>query len=280
MVRLLSDIGPLRGLIGHPPLGIVSDIDGTLAPIVPRAEDAAITSLCRTLLRDLMGRGVRVALATGRLLAVARAMVDLEGVAFAVNHGLSLWVGDQEETPLAVAEYVGRARESKRELAALNVPGVFLEDKGPVLAVHYRRAVDERLAREAVLDAIAGSPAARAFRIHEGRKVIELRPPLDINKGTAVAALVPRLGARAVICLGDDVTDIDMFREVRRLREGGLPGVSIAVRNEEAAPEVVDSADFWLDGGILGVEWLLQELLTALPEIPPEGREAGAPARK
>lgn len=280
MVRQLSDIGPLRGLLTHPPLGIISDVDGTLAPIVPRAEDAAITPRCRMLLRDLMGRGVRVALATGRPLAVARAMVDLEGAAFAVNHGLTLWVGDQEETPPAVAEYVSRARETKRELAGLDIPGVSLEDKGPVLAVHYRRAVDERLAREAVLAAIAGSPAARAFRIHEGRKVIELRPPLDINKGTAVAALVPRLGARAVICLGDDVTDIDMFREVRRLREGGLPGASIAVRNEEAAPEVVDSADFWLDGGIPGVEWLLQELLTVLPEIPPEGREAGAPARK
>lgn len=280
MVRQLSDIGPLRGLIAYPPLGIISDVDGTLAPIVPRAEDAAITPRCRTLLRDLMERGVRVALATGRPLAVARAMLDLEGAAFAANHGLSLWLDDQEETPPAVAEYVGRARESARELAGLDVPGVSLEEKGPVLAVHYRRAADERAAREAILGAIAGSPAARAFRVHEGRKVIELRPPLDINKGTAVAALVPRLGARALICLGDDVTDIDMFREVRRLREGGLPGASIAVRNEEVAPEVVGSADFWLDGGVSGVEWLLQELLTALSEMPPEGREAGAPARK
>ncbi len=280
MVRQLSDIGPLRGLIAYPPLGIISDVDGTLAPIVPRAEDAAITPRCRTLLRDLMERGVLVALATGRPLVVARAMLGLEGAAFAANHGLSLWVGGQEETPPAVAEYVSRARESVRELAGLDVPGVSLEEKGPVLAVHYRRAADERAAREAILAAIAGSPAARAFLVHEGRKVIELRPPLDINKGTAVAALVPRLGARALICLGDDVTDIDMFREVGRLREGGLPGVSIAVRNEEAAPEVVGSADFWLDGGVSGVEWLLQELLTALPEIPPEGREAGAPARK
>ena len=268
MTEQLREIGPLRALLAHPPLGLISDIDGTLAPIVPRPEEAAVSPRCRALLKGLVERGVRVALITGRALGVARAMLALEGVAYAANHGLSLWLEGREETPASVAEYVSRAQEVMRALAGLDIPGVTLEDKGPVLAVHYRRAVNEGVARGAVLRAIEALPAAQAFRLHEGRKVIEMRPPLAINKGTALAALAPRLGVRAVICLGDDATDIDMFRAVDRLREGGLPGATVAVRNEEATPEVLASADYWVEG-VPGVEWLLQELLNALPKTPP-----------
>ena len=279
MADQLSEIGPLRGLLAHAQLSLISDVDGTLAPIVPNAEEAAISPRFRVLLSELMGRGVRVALVTGRSLEVARAMLGLDGAAYAANHGLTLWVEGREETPAVAGEYASRAREVVKELAGLDIPGVVLEEKGPVLAVHYRRAGDERAAREAVLGAIAASPAARAFRLHEGRKVIELRPPLDVDKGTALAALVSRLGVEAVICLGDDATDIDMFRALGRLREGGLLGAGVAVRNEEATPQVVASADYWVDG-IPGVEWLLQEMLTALPETPPEGRATGAPTRR
>lgn len=264
MATPLTDIEPLRGLLARRPLGLISDIDGTLAPIVPRAEEAAVSSRSLALLGELVGRGARVALITGRTLAMAQAMVPLAGVAFAANHGLSLWVDGREETPAAVAEYASRAREVTREIASLEMPGVTLEEKGPVLAVHYRRAADQGAAREAVLRAIEASPAARAFRLQEGRKVVELRPPLAIDKGTALAALVPRLGAKAVVCLGDDATDIDMFRALARLREGGLAAATIAVRSEEADPEVLASADYWLDG-VPGVEWLLQEVLRALP---------------
>ncbi len=269
MAEQLRDIGPLRPLLARRPLGLISDIDGTLAPIVAKPEEAAVSPRCRALLSQLTGRGVRVAVITGRTLEVARTMLTLDGVAYAANHGLSLWVDGREETAAAAAaEYVGRAREAIRELAGLDIPGVALEDKGPVLAVHYRRAADEEAARLAVLRAIEASPAARAFRVHEGRKVIELRPPLGIDKGTTLAALVARLGVAAVICLGDDATDIDMFRAVERLREGGLAGTTVAVRSEEATEAVLASADYWVDG-VPGVEWLLQELLKALPATRP-----------
>ncbi len=261
----LSDIDPLRPLLARRPLGLASDIDGTLAPIVPRPEDAAVSPACRKLLGALVAHGVRVALVTGRSLETARRMVDMEGVAFAANHGLSLWVDGREEAAPGAAEYVELARQAMAELSCLEVPGVTLEDKEPVLAVHYRRAADREAARQAVLRAIEASPGARGFRVQEGRMVVELRPRLvGVDKGTALAELVRRLGVASLVCLGDDTTDIDMFRTAARLREEGLPAATVAVRSEEATAEVLASADWWVDG-VEGVEWLLGEVLRALP---------------
>ncbi|MBI2912928.1 MAG: trehalose-phosphatase, partial [Chloroflexi bacterium] len=191
------------------------------------------------------------------------AMLALDGVSYAANHGLSLWLDGREETPAAAQGFVSRARQAMKELAGLDIPGVILEEKGPALAIHYRLAVNEEAAREAVLRAVAASPAAQSFRVHEGRKVVELRPPLEIDKGMALTALAPRLGIEALICLGDDTTDIDMFRAAAGLRDGGLPAVTVAVASEEATPEVLASADYRVEG-VPGVEWLLEQLLSAI----------------
>ena len=94
--------------------------------------------------------------------------------------------------------------------------------------------------------------------------VIELRPPLDIDKGTAVETLADRLGIKSMICLGDDITDIDMFEATRRLRSQGLVAATVAVIAEEAAPEVAEAADYAVEG-VEGVEWLLAEVVRALP---------------
>jgi trehalose 6-phosphate phosphatase len=95
-----------------------------------------------------------------------------------------------------------------------------------------------------------------------------LRPRLPVDKGVATEEIVRRVGARAVICVGDDTTDIDMFRAVARLRDAGLEGANVAVRSEEASPEVAANADYAVDG-IEGVERLLEELLRALRRTGP-----------
>ena len=94
--------------------------------------------------------------------------------------------------------------------------------------------------------------------------VVELRPPVAVDKGTAVAELARRLGVASLVCMGDDSTDIDMFGTAARLRHGGLPAATVAVRSEEATAEVLASADWWVDV-VEGVEWLLGEVLRALP---------------
>ena len=94
--------------------------------------------------------------------------------------------------------------------------------------------------------------------------VIELRPPLDVDKGTALKTLAERLSLRGVVCLGDDITDIDMFAAARRLSAGGMAVATVAVASEEAAPEVAEAADYTVEG-VAGVSRLLREMVRALP---------------
>lgn len=263
MARPLSDIEPLRPLLGYRPLAVASDIDGTLAPIVPDPAAARVPPSLRRLLASLCGLGVRIVLITGRSLEVARRMVGLEGAAYAANHGLTLWLDGREETPAAVEPYLALARQAAAELSRLAPRGVEVEEKGPLLALHYRRSPQPEAARRAVLAAVAASPAARRFRVQEGRMVVELRPPLPVDKGTALEEMVRRLGLEAFLCLGDDRTDADMFRAAVRLRGAGLANATVAVRSEETPPELLEAADYWVEG-VEGVEGLLGGLLTAL----------------
>ncbi len=99
--------------------------------------------------------------------------------------------------------------------------------------------------------------------MYEGRKVIELRPPLAVDKGTAVVRLAERLGLGAALALGDDITDVDMFRGVEELKQRGLAGASVAVWSEEANPMLLEVTDYFVKG-VGGVVWLLGEMAAAL----------------
>jgi trehalose 6-phosphate phosphatase len=198
-------------------------------------------------------------------------MTGLPGAWYAANHGLTLSIGGVDETPEAVRDFVPRVQAVVRETAGVKSAGVSVEDKGPMVAFHFRRAPSPEEARVAIEAALNASAAAAAFRVHEGRMVVELRPPLDIDKGTALEELSRRMRAGAVICLGDDRTDVDMFRRVTALRDGGTPGASVAVESPEATDDVLDGADYCVDG-VAGVEWLLGEIVRALRETAPSGR--------
>ena len=263
MAERLEGIEPLLPLLEGRALGIFSDIDGTLAPIAPRSEDARITPPIRDALTELLQLGTRVALITGRTLEDARQTVSIDGVSYGALHGLELWIDGKLERRADVGPYIEAARIVLGEIRGLRVDGLVVEDKGPIIAFHYRGAVDHRSARTAILDAIARSPAAGRFHVQEGRKVVELRPPLKVNKGTALTELAARLEIGVGVCLGDDRTDIDMFRAASELQSHGVTVSTVAVRNEEATPDVLAVADYWV-AGVRGVESLLQGILKAI----------------
>ncbi len=263
MAAELISIEPLRDVI-RPPLGIFCDIDGTLAPIVRDPATAAISPQAKELLERLMSRGAKVALVSGRQLEAARRMAPVEGAAYAGNHGLQVWMDGREETMEPVERFVSMARELLAAIGEIPHPGVEVEDKGPVLAFHYRNASEEGAARAAVLRALEQTAGAESFGIYEGRKVIELRPPLEINKGTAVVQLAQRLGVRSAIAIGDDLTDVDMFRGVALLEGMGIPGATVAVWSDEAPTGLLEATDYYVNG-VEGVEWLLGEILRELP---------------
>jgi trehalose 6-phosphate phosphatase len=266
--RPLQDIAAILPLLTKQPIGLFSDIDGTLAPIVPRPEDARITPRCRELLQRLMDAGVRVALVTGRPLEMARQMTQLDGAAYAANHGLEFWIDGRQQMAGDAAEYARLVEDVLAEAGDLEAAGVHLEKKGPGVAFHYRQSRSEEAARAAIFRAIESPTAVERFGVLEGRKVFELRPKIDVSKGTATRLLAERLGVKSILCIGDDRTDIDMFQVVSTLREEGIPGRSVAVLSPEVAPDLLDAADYSLNG-VAGVEWLLAEILRAVGGIEP-----------
>jgi trehalose 6-phosphate phosphatase len=116
-----------------------------------------------------------------------------------------------------------------------------VEDKGLTASLHYR-GMDEGIAR-AELDAIAERARAEGFVARYGRKVLELLPPLEANKGTAVRSLLAEHDLVRGLYAGDDTTDLDAFAALDEL----ALGVRVAVTSAEGPPELRDRADVVLD---------------------------------
>ncbi|MFQ5473338.1 MAG: trehalose-phosphatase [Dehalococcoidia bacterium] len=265
MTERLTTVSPIADVIRARPLAVFTDIDGTLSPIVDNPDEAYVPAEIQNHLRSLMAEGVIVSMITGRSLDIARRIVGVPVRAYAASHGIDVWVDGESVRPSRVEAWERKARQALAELRAIEgVSGITIEDKEFGLAIHYRRSGDRASVRESILSAISESASASEFEVHEGRMLVELRPKLDISKGTAVTDLVERFDAKGIVCLGDDVTDIDMFEAVGEFRGGDRLGVSIAVRSEEADERVLGSADYWVEG-VEGVQWLLGEIVSALP---------------
>jgi trehalose 6-phosphate phosphatase len=221
---------------------LIFDVDGTLSPIAPRPELAAVPDETRGELRRLVTRYELVACVSGRAGADARRLVAIDGIEYVGNHGLDLH--PQAET---LAAEMARFRDS----IALPV-----EDKGVTLAYHYRDAPDEEAAR-AQLELVAERARAAGLDARWGRKVLEIRPRVDADKGTAVLALLARSGATRALYAGDDTTDLDAFRG---LAEAELEhAVRVAVASAEGPRELEDAADIVV-GGPSGLVDLLRAL--------------------
>jgi len=221
---------PLRLLAAEPErAAVLLDVDGTLAPIAARPEDAHVPEETREALARLAARYALVACVSGRPRSEVERMVGVAGVAIVGEHGLEL-------APEAAA-WAGRIAEFAR---GVDWPA---ERKPLSVSFHFRRADDEAAAR-AYLIRVAAEAEAEGLVPRWGRMVLEVRPPVDAHKGTAVRALVARAGVRRGLYAGDDRTDLDAF--------GGLDGlelgVRVAVRSAEAPPELLAAADVVVDG--------------------------------
>ena len=254
----------LAPLLAHPPLGLLSDIDGTLSPIAATPDAAQVSPSMQSQLRTLQPHLALVAAISGRGAADAARLLGVAGMLVVGNHGLEQWEGGLA-TPLAAA--VPYQPVIAAVLAALArqplPPGVFSENKGVTASVHYRGAPDPAAAAALLHALLAPLAAAHGLRLTAGRMVWELRPPLPTNKGHAVHALVERFALRSVIFLGDDTTDVDAFRALHTLRDAGRHTLSIGVLASETPPAVREAADLLLDGvaGPTGVEGFLAHLV-------------------
>jgi trehalose 6-phosphate phosphatase len=262
-----AGLGPLARLKADPAhAAILTDVDGTLAPIVPRPEEATVPQQATELLARLSERYGLVGCVSGRQAEEARRLVGVEDLAYAGNHGLELLLpGDKSPRPdpsLQGHEEDAAAFVAELGDEALTEAGLRLEDKGPIQALHWRGAQDERAA-EARAHEIASGAERAGLELRRGRKVLELRPAGGGGKDAAVAALLAADGVTAAVYAGDDRTDLDAFRRLRELQDAGQleAAICVGVASDEGPSELAEGADLMVDGP---AGWL--SLLRALAE--------------
>jgi alpha,alpha-trehalase len=192
------------------------DYDGTLTPIVERPEQAVLSPQMRAILKTMAER-CTVAIVSGRGLKDVQERVTLEGLYYAGSHGFEIDGPGQERIRNEKgSEALPALNEAENELRSLltDIHGALVERKKYSVAIHYRRVASDQveMVENKVNDVLQRHSGLRKGH---GKKVFELQPDVEWNKGLAVLWLMERLGlhneAVRPIYIGDDVTDEDAF---------------------------------------------------------------------
>ena len=283
MKPLLASLADLKNAL--PPEGpaLLLDVDGTISVIAPTPQEATVDPGCKQALQALAVGAQHaaplplVAAISGRPAAEVAAMVGVAGMVYVGNHGLEQWRDGAVRTDPRAAALAGAVDAALRQLKErLSLPngqaglsGIIFEHKGLTAAVHYRLSPDPAEARRAILKAARDVARPLPVQVHEGRMVVELRPALKADKGTAVAALLEEYQPAAAFYLGDDLTDVDAFRALHGWAEQYARwGAAVAVLSAETPPELREEGDFWLAGVEevrLFLVWLTATYRTCLP---------------
>jgi len=228
----------LARLLSNRPVLVALDFDGVLSPIVERPDDARPLPESASALRRVVGAdGVQVALVSGRSLADLRMVADPPaGVVLVASHGAEV---DGAPPPEVSAELLGRVREALQEVADRH-PGTTVEHKPTAAVLHTRRA-ERDVAASATSAALAAVSPIEGAHVIQGKQVVEVTV-VRADKGTAVRGLRERLGVRAVLYAGDDVTDENALRTLDPvLGDVGVkvgPGDTAAEHRLDGPPDV------------------------------------------
>lgn len=249
MRNLLSVFDKLKPVIKKDPLFIFLDYDGTLVPIqeIPDPEKSLLSERGRRLLLEFSKlRDCKVAVISGRSLRDVKRMAGVEGVVYSGNHGLELEGPKIKfEAPLNEAYRKAISRLKKELLDKLGgIKGVLIEDKRLTLSVHYRLVKEELLplVKAAVKGAAMPFVQKKIVKLNTGKKVFEIKPCVNWDKGRLVLWLLARQtfangGSRPLpVYIGDDMTDEDAFRALRG------KGITVFVGKPHRS-----SADYYLD---------------------------------
>ena len=234
---------------GHSALCL--DFDGTLSPIVPDPVGARPWPGVPALLARLAARFGLVAVISGRPAEFLHEVLGSPaGVRLVGLYGLGHVGPDARPWEPLIADVVERAR-------AEAPPGIYVEPKGFAVTLHWRHAPEAGAWAQAFA---AREEAGRGLRVHQGRMSLELRPPLDVDKGTVVRSLVE--GMRAVAVFGDDLGDLPAFDALAELGAQGVAVARVAVVDAESDDLVAARSDLVVKGPA-GAVTLLEQLAQA-----------------
>ena len=244
---------------------VLLDVDGVLAPIVQQPDDAHMPETTRRPLIDVAKRYGVVACVSGRRASDARRIVALGSIAYLGSHGSEIL------RPGAIAPELDRDLQAWTRRVQTFAHDAFgeklrrlrvrLEDKEAIAAFHWRGTPDEEEALSAV-EEVAERAEQAGFVPHWGRKVLEIRPPVRIDKGAGIVGLLRDTDLAAAVYVGDDATDLDAFRGLTELQELGKLdyALRVGVRSDEGPATLQEEADAMVDGTD-GVRVLLTALL-------------------
>ena len=210
------------------PVAVFLDYDGTLTPIVSQPEDAWLSDSMRQTLRELAARASVVGILSGRDLDDVRRRVGIEEIVYAGSHGFDI-AGPRGLHRQMAAEFLPNLDAAENELhrALDEIPGAQVERKLFSIAAHYRNVNENDVPK---VEQAVGEVATRHRKLRRinGKKVYELLPAIDWNKGKAVVWLLETLGLECrsggirPIYIGDDSTDEDAFRALEQRGSGIL----------------------------------------------------------
>ena len=231
-----------RGALGHAPAGLLTDLDGTLAPIVSDPYAARPLPEAVDALRALRSRLAVAAVITGRAAHDARRMLGDDQLLVIGNHGVE-WLEPGDAAAATRRDLAWAPAAVHGVVATLDLGrDVWVEDKGVSATLHFRNAPDPEATRARLSAALEGLTDRRLV-VRPGRKSLEIRPANAGDKGTALQAVISRYGLRSVLVLGDDVTDLDMFRVASEARAAGRMAAAVfAVAGAGEVPPAIEAA--------------------------------------
>ena len=235
------------------PAGLICDVDGTISEIAATPESAVVADDIRASLSRLARLLEVVGIVSGRSAPVAAAMVNLPELVYIGNHGMErLHQSEIWQNPTATAAITAIAAAVAEVAAAFpaeTADWLILENKGVSATMHYRLAPDPTAAQVMLLPVITAAAARHGLIVTEGRLIFEFRPNVAINKGTALTDLIGRHQLRGLLFLGDDLTDVDGFLALQRLRAAGaIAGLAVGVLGVESHPLVRETMDIGIPG--------------------------------
>src|SRR6266702_6536103 len=261
----------LQTVLTKKPLGLVFDIDGTLSPIAPTPEEARLYPGVAPLL-ERAREHAHIAIMTGRAIEDGAAMVNVDGLTYIGTHGLEWSDGLPTSHPVEILPEALAYIEPGNYLLDLveqhrpALPGVVVQRKRFGGSIHYRLSPDPEYTRQKIWSILEEPARQFDMKLSDGKRIVEVRVPLAVDKGQALRRFVQRYKLNGGIFAGDDRTDLDAVLEFARLRQQGMAALAIVVQHHDTPPEMLANADIVVQE-VEGMVKLLREIVDLLEDM-------------